>query len=383
MNYDIFVSYSRKDGEVVQSVVDRLKAEGYRCWMDVDGIESGDAFKRKIVAAIKNSKSLLFFSSKDSNQSQWTLKEINVAVELRKLIIPVRLDGTVYSDDILLDVSGLDFVSYYGENRERELERMLTALKSKVASCNASSDSRQIVLPGGAVMRFRLCAAGSFTMGSPLDEVGRDEGELQHNVTLTKAFWMSETPVTQMQWKSLMKDCPSRFKGDDLPVENVSWNRSQEFIKKVNSRMKLGMRLPTEAEWEYACRAGATEAFGGIGSLDDMGWYGDNSGGMAHPVGCKAANSWGLYDMHGNVWEWCYDKSSEYPHGDVMNPQGADKGDLRVLRGGSWHSCSASCRSAARNAMPPGFASNRFGFRVCLDVGGGSKITRHNTLGTR
>ena len=289
MKYDIFVSYSRKDSGIVQSVVDRLKAEGYRCWMDVDGIESGDAFKRKIVVAIKNSKSLLFFSSKDSNQSQWTLKEINVAVELRKLIIPVRLDDTVYSDDILLDVSGLDFVSYYGENRERELERMLTALKSKVASCSAGLDSRQIVLPGGAVMRFRLCDAGVFVMGSPLDEVGRDEGESQHKVTLTKAFWMSETPVTQMQWKSVMKDCPSRFKGDDLPVENVSWNRSQEFIKKVNSRMKFGMRLPTEAEWEYACKAGATEAFGGTGRIDEMGWYGDNSGGMAHPVGCKTA----------------------------------------------------------------------------------------------
>ena len=127
-----------------------------------------------------------------------------------------------------------------------------------------------------------------------------------------------------------------------------------------------------------ACKAGATEAFGGTGRIDEMGWYGDNSGGMAHPVGCKTANAWGLHDMHGTVWEWCNDKFSEYPQADVTDPKGADKGELRVLRGGSWHSRSNSCRSAARNAMHPGFSSDRFGFRVCLDVGGGSKITRHN-----
>ena len=201
-----------------------------------------------------------------------------------------------------------------------------------------SGMAKTLTLPGGEEMRFRLCPPGTFTMG---------EGTGAYRVTLTRTFWMGETPVTQKQWESVMGKNPSCFKGDDRPVEGVSWEDCQEFIQKVNAKLLDGqVRLPTEAEWEYACRAGTTTPYGGTGNLDEMGWYGGNSGGETHPVGQKKPNAWGLYDMHGNVWEWCADWFGDYPSGSVTDPTGPSSGETRVRRGGSWS------RSASRSGKP-------------------------------
>ncbi|MBP5510082.1 MAG: formylglycine-generating enzyme family protein [Kiritimatiellae bacterium] len=219
-------------------------------------------------------------------------------------------------------------------------------------------------------MRFRWCPAGTFTMGSPPTEEGRSYDERQHEVTLTKGFWMAETEVTQRQWKGVMGGNPSDFKGDDRPVENVSWDDCQEFIAKVNARLPdVQMRLPTEAEWEYACRAGTGGAYGGTGNLDEMGWYYGNSGRWTHPVKQKRPNAWGLYDMHGNVWEWCADRCGEYPSGSATDPTGPASGSLRVLRGGSWLDRASYCRSANRDWNNPGYRYGNFGFRLCCSAG--------------
>ncbi|MEA3427924.1 MAG: formylglycine-generating enzyme family protein [Thermodesulfobacteriota bacterium] len=209
---------------------------------------------------------------------------------------------------------------------------------------------------------------GTFMMGSPSNEQKRYSDERQHRVTLKKGFYMGATEVTQKQWKAVMGNNPSKFKGDDLPVEQVSWNDCREFIRKLN-RQEGGnkYRLPTEAEWEYACRAGSKTrfCFGASDSrLGDYAWYGSNSSSNTHPVSRKKPNAWELYDMHGNVWEWCQDWKGGYPSGHVTDPEGPPSGSDRVLRGGSWGSFAWYLRSADRRRSDPVSRDYNFGFRV-------------------
>ncbi len=237
-------------------------------------------------------------------------------------------------------------------------------------------DVKTITLPGGARMELVWCPPGTFTMGSPSYEVGRFASEKQHCVTLTKGFWMGKYEVTQRQWKSVMGDNPSDFKGDDLPVENVSWNDCQEFIRKVRESSGLDVSLPTEAQWEYACRAGSKGAYCKLSdgaevtdsTLGDAAWHDGNSENKTHSVGLKKPNAFGLYDMHGNVWEWCQDLYGEY-EGDATDPTGLSSGSLRVLRGGGWGSYARNCRSANRNGHSPGIRYYFNGFRLACSAG--------------
>jgi len=219
-------------------------------------------------------------------------------------------------------------------------------------------------------MAFVYIEPGTFMMGSPSNEKNRDDDETQHRVTLTKGYYLQTTEVTQGQWKAIMGNNPSNFKncGDDCPVENVSWNDVQEFIKKVNQREGINVyRLPTEAEWEYACRAGSTTSycFGNRSDgLEAYAWYTSNSGGKPHPKVQKQPNAWGLYDMYGNVWEWCADWYGDYPSGSVTDSKGPSSGKSRVSRGGSWNSLARFCRSAFRGRDFPGNRSSILGFRL-------------------
>jgi formylglycine-generating enzyme required for sulfatase activity len=220
-------------------------------------------------------------------------------------------------------------------------------------------------------MQFVHIPPGTFQMGSPEGEKDRWDNEKQHQVTLSRPFYLQTTPVTQGQWEEVMGDNPSYFKecGEDCPVESVSWEAVQEFITKLNRMEKTDTyRLPTEAEWEYACRAGSTTAwcFGDDKvKLGDYAWYDENSGGKIHPVGQLKPNAWGLYDMHGNVWEWCQDWYGEYPAGPVTDPQGPASGERRVLRGGSWYNYAWITRSAKRYYFNPDHRYYYYpGFRV-------------------
>jgi formylglycine-generating enzyme required for sulfatase activity len=211
-------------------------------------------------------------------------------------------------------------------------------------------------------------------MGSPTSEDGRYDEETQHRVTLTKGFWMMETQVTQKQWKAVMGSNPSYFKGDDLPVENVSWNDSQEFCTKC-TKLGLPVQLPTEAQWEYACRAGSTTAYfwgnalnGDKANCDGRYPCGTTTKGKylqkTTPVGSYQSNAWGLYDMHGNVWEWCQDWFGDYPCGSVTDPTGSSNVSCRVYRGGGWGDGARRCRSAGRSGHVPDFRGGNLGFRV-------------------
>ena len=230
-------------------------------------------------------------------------------------------------------------------------------------------------------MKLVLIPKGMFTMGSPIEEEGASNDEEQHEVTISKDYYLGVTEVTQGQYEKVMGTKPSYFQGDKIkgsssnhPVEQVSWEDAVEFCKKLSDlpeEKAAGRvyRLPTEAEWEYACRAGSKTAYSfgeSSKSLGDYAWFDGNSNGQTHPVGEKKANAWGLYDMHGNVWEWCSDWYGDYPNGAVSDPVGPREGSNRVLRGGGWISGAANCRSANRGWRDPSGRDDRFGFRVAL-----------------
>ena len=228
-----------------------------------------------------------------------------------------------------------------------------------------AGEERDWEIAPGVKMTFCWCPPGEFLMGSPETEKCRFVFEDQVHVTLTKGFWMAKTQVTQKQWVAIMGDNPSHFRGDNLPVESISWDDAQKFLKKLNE--KIGntdggkMVLPTEAQWEYACRAGELGPYSG-GTIYKVAWY-QYSGLEPHPVGMKKSNAWGLHDMHGNVCEWCADWSDLDLQGGV-DPSGPASGAVRVIRGGSWRDGAIYCRAASRNCYEPADQFDFIGFRV-------------------
>ncbi|MDR0476177.1 MAG: formylglycine-generating enzyme family protein [Treponema sp.] len=234
----------------------------------------------------------------------------------------------------------------------------------------------------GQQNNMALIRGGIFTMGSPVNELGRSGNEgPEHQVTVG-SFFMGRYPVTQAEYQEVTGRNPSAFKGSNLPVEQVSWFDAVEYCNKLSIRDGFipayiidgsdvswnldanGYRLPTEAEWEYACRAGTqTPFYSGI-SADEAGWHFGNSTGKTHPVGEKQPNPWGLYDMHGNVLEWCWDWFGNYAEEAQTNPQGASSGANRVYRGGCWSFTALQTRSAYRFGNKPGIRTYLVGFRV-------------------
>jgi formylglycine-generating enzyme required for sulfatase activity len=220
---------------------------------------------------------------------------------------------------------------------------------------------------------------GKFTMGSPKTEIKREEGEDEHQIEISKTFYMGKYEVTQAQFQAVVGKNPSYFKGDKLPVDSVSWADAKVFCDKLSKKENKVYTLPTEAEWEYACRAGTKTSFclGNVISTDQINYngnkiYGDGKKGVFRKktmeVGSLPPNKWGLHDMHGNVWEWCEDWYNDdyYKTSPKQDPKGAEKGESRVLRGGSWESAPEECRSANRGQSPPGEGYNHVGFRVVL-----------------
>lgn len=211
---------------------------------------------------------------------------------------------------------------------------------------------------------------GTFTMGCTSEQSNcYDDEKPVHQVTVSD-FRMGKYEVTQKQWKEIMTNNPSRFKNcEDCPVEDVSWDDIQEFIKKLNLKSGKNYRLPTEAEWEYAARggsAGSPTLYAGSNNIVEVAWYSENSGGKTHPVGQKKPNELGLHDMAGNVWEWCNDWHGNYGSGNQSNPKGSSTGSIRVLRGGSWGYFARGCRGAYRYYGNPGIRNGYYGFRLVL-----------------
>lgn len=213
---------------------------------------------------------------------------------------------------------------------------------------------------------------GTFRMGATPEQGddAYDDESPAHQVTLS-SFSIGKYEVTQREWQAVMGGNPSYFKGDELPVESVSWDDCQAFIKKLNSMTHMKFRLPTEAEWEYAARGGKRSKgfkYAGSNHLEDVAWYDNNSDDTTHPVGTKHPNELGLYDMSGNVWEWCQDWDGAYGSSAQTNPTGPSQGSNRVFRGGGWYNLAGSCRVAFRSGSVPSNRGSDLGFRLVLLV---------------
>jgi formylglycine-generating enzyme required for sulfatase activity len=255
------------------------------------------------------------------------------------------------------------------------LEKIAKATgKAVTLTATATSSSKNLTLDlgKGVTMKLVLIPAGKFMMGSPGKENGhRREEDPQRVVTISKPFYMGVTEVTQAQYEAVTGKTPSRFKGPDNPVETVSWDEAMAFCKAISDKTGRTVRLPTEAEWEYACRAGTTTAyyFGDDASkLSDYAWNRPTCGPKTHPVGQKKPNAFGVYDMYGNVQEWCSDWYGSYSDAKSTDPTGPTSGTERVPRGGSWFNDAPFCRSATRGTKPPDLRTNFIGFRVAVEV---------------
>jgi formylglycine-generating enzyme required for sulfatase activity len=259
------------------------------------------------------------------------------------------------------------------------LKRIEDALAKLVSGPVPKSSAAALTLDfgKGVTMKLVLIRPGRFMMGSPDSEQGGDSRESpQHEVVITKPFYIGVTEVTQAQYEAVMGRNPSKFKGPTNPVDSVIWDEAVEFCRKLSEKTGETIRLPTEAEWEYACRAGRQTRFSfgdSDSALGDYAWYGGNSGDTegvqysTHPVGQKKPNAWGLYDMHGNVYEWCADRYGPYSSGSSTDPQGAGSGGTRVVRGGSWRDGETdTLRCAHRYGHPPSFRRNNYGFRCAM-----------------
>jgi len=221
-------------------------------------------------------------------------------------------------------------------------------------------------------IEFVWIPAGTFTMGSPVDEVGRNSDETQHQVKISHGFWLGKYEVTQAQWTAVMGSNPSLFEGADKPVDSVSWEDARYFITALNvGKATIGgpYRLPSESEWEYAYRARTTTRFywgedPADSDIVDYAWYNFTSSGHPHDAGGKLPNAWGLCDIAGNVHEWCQDSYDTYPAGPVTDPQGPNVGDFRMLRGGSWSNGATLARAACRRSESQDTAGQTYGFRL-------------------
>jgi len=321
------------------------------------------------------------FSRKESAKAELVILEVLLHLpkeleELQKLREELRIKLSVemlskYWKEVAEDqFSGVkygdpgNFTDQWYEAREVEIARVEKECEARSKALNKAWREEED-LGKGVKLEMVLVPAGKFVMGSPKKEDGRYDDKTQHEVTLTKPFYMGKYAVTQEQWESVMGNNPSYTKGAKLPVTDVSWKDCQEFIKKLNAKPNGGYRLPTEAEWEFACRAGTTTAysFGDKITPSDAN-YNDSKVGKPMKVGSYFPNAFGLYDTHGNVWEWCEDWFAAYSKKSVIDPKGPAKGKCRVLRGGSFLVLVSYARSSTRFLNSPSVRFRDNGFRL-------------------
>ncbi|MBQ0008077.1 MAG: SUMF1/EgtB/PvdO family nonheme iron enzyme [bacterium] len=549
--YDVFISYSRKDyvdvdgnvieGNIITRITDFLTANKISHWIDKEGIYSGAQFAELITDAISESKILLFISSLNSNESDYTPGEIKEAIDEHKLVIPFLVDDTPYNKRFRILVNCFDYIDYYtkpdaafysllkaikegleeydnklkdeearlaklkreeekrlvlqniaerersyvlheaeatkicneiiqmkmqigesertcpicgnkgpitdrfclkcgwrfypayaltgkydermlavaknnwknfngwsdmysrhvNDSNERQkkndvlvsqltlekerLEREVTSLQSEIQELKShpvavqdepkksenSDEKIRSFTVGDVTFKMVRVNKGMFWMGASKDDTEAyiDERPI-HKVQITKDYYLGEVQVTQALWKAVMGHNPSTFKGADRPVENVSWIQCMHFVDKLKIKTSINFRLPTEAEWEYAARCGDADSFkySGDENLDEVAWFFSNSNNETHNVRQKKPNSFGLYDMTGNVSEWCNDWKGDYTENEEIDPKGPKEGSFKVFRGGSWYDFGMRCRVSYRGNAATSRSSRDVGLRLALSV---------------
>ena len=430
----IFLCHANEDKAQVRDVYQRLKAEGFQPWLDEEDLLPGQLWEQEIPRALRASDFILIFFSQTSVAKRgYVQREMKLALDAWMEIpagqihtIPVKLDDCTIPArfkpfqwvDLFRDNSWerlIRAIRFGLEQRQQSVPASRLASQQDATGTVATRDATTAPLSTGIIpvamdfsphdiigavgnidtrlgsmlppslvsldIEFVLVPAGEFRMGfTDNDYHARSDEQPVHTVHISQSFYLGKSPVTQAQWESVMGNNPSHFKGDPhRPVESISWDDVQEFIRKLNERDRgIRYRLPTEAEWEYAARAGSKSVYSFGDDREQLGeyaWYEKNSGGTTHPVGQLKPNAWGLYDMHGNVWEWVQDWHGDYPDGTLVEPQGATSGSSRVQRGGNWHSDAGECRSARRSYGAPTARHQGLGFRLVQEVS--SSLTLH------
>jgi len=370
----IFLCHASEDKAQVREVYHRLRTiDGFEPWLDEEDLLPGQEWAREIPRALQTSDFILIFLSRSSVAKRgYVQREMKLALDAWQALP----EGTIHTIPVRIDDCDVPeaFRRYHWANlfEPNGFDRIVRAIRTEMAKRPGSQDTAlEPTFTNSIGMEFVLIPAGTFMMGSPDSDAGAfDREKPAHRVTISQPFYLGKYPVTQEQWAAVMGNNPSLFKGNPhSPVEQVSWYDVHVFLHKLNEREKGGdYRLPTEAQWEYACRAG-TETPRYHPEIHAIAWYEANSDGHLQPVGQKLPNAWGLYDMLGNVWEWCLDGFWDYTTAAVVDPiESIDAGAVRVIRGGSWIRSAQYVRAAYRLWDIPGHRYAILGFR-CASSG--------------
>lgn len=367
---DVFISYSTNDKTAADIVCHVLEENWIKCWIAPRDVLVGASYPSQIYKAIDNCKILVLIYSNFSNNSRHVCNEIDLAFNKEKLIIPFLIDETVMNDEFQYYLNRKHWLVAYPDYKEKIQKLVETIIKQ-------IGNQRLSPIPQGPPcfpIRFVYVEGGEFEMGATIEQ-GKDafETEKPYHVVRLSSFLISETPVTVSQYRNYCKasgkempPIPSWGWIDNHPIVNVSWYDALDFA------IFYGYRLPNEAQWEYAARGGRMTKhykYAGGNSPSLIGWFADNTYQKSTaPVKSKQPNELGIFDMSGNVYEWCSNWKYDYSEDEAINPEGPSDGIIKASRGGSWHSNSRSLRVSNRDDDPPEFFSHNVGFRVAKDI---------------
>lgn len=390
--YDIFISYSRTDIKLAEEIQQTLEKFGLRCFRDTSNIHVSEDWIDVLSDRIMDSKIFLLLGSSNAYRSKWTKREVLFADNNHRQIVPYMIDNAQLPPRLSFLLGNINQRSM----SDYPIEQLVDELKGLIGITPVPSNSPQPQLPKssseqgvivqgpsqppfikgkpfefvvkGVKFNMMPVKAGKFVMGT----TNRGNGFPAHEVQLLKDYYIGETEVTQSLWEAVMGNNPSHYKGALLPVETVSWDECHNFLKKLGELTRHHFRFPTEAEWEFAARgrkSNPEEMYAGSSEVWNVAWYSDNNINGTSPVKQKMKNELGIYDMSGNVNEWCQDFYANYPTGKLIDPLGPTTGTMRVARGGSWYENEAKCRVYVRNKALPSTRSSNLGLRLALSFG--------------
>ena len=385
--YDIFISYSRTDLKLAEEIQRTLEKFGLRCFRDTSDIHISEDWIDVLSDRIMDSKVFLLLGSSNAYRSKWTKREVLFADNNQRQIVPYMIDNAQLPPRLsflLGNINQRSMSDYSVEQLVDELKGLIGSpapqkppkpLKENVDVVVSSPQQLSFVV--GKPVEFTVndvkfnmmpVKAGKFVMGT----MNRGNGFPAHEVQLLKDYYIGETEVTQSLWKTVMGNNPSHYKGAQHPVETVSWNECHTFLKRLGEMTHHHFRFPTEAEWEYAARgqkSNLEDLYSGSSEVWNVAWYSDNNNDGTSPVKRKMKNELGIYDMSGNVNEWCQDFYANYPSRKLIDPKGPNSGSMRVARGGSWYENEVKCRVYVRNKALPSTRSSNLGLRLALSYG--------------